>query len=102
LRTRSRAESLTFMSWLWIALGWFSVVVILLGRIDQLVRRVNAVDLKLRLVMAHFALEQSMPTWQRLALDPRSKLRAIKAYQDETGASLADAKAVVEKWLVGN
>jgi len=92
---------MSMMSWLWIPLGLVVLTVFHLERVNQLTRRMNAVDLKLRLVMARVGIEQAMPAWQKIALDPRGKLRAIKAYQDETGATLADAKAAVEKWLLG-
>jgi ribosomal protein L7/L12 len=36
---------------------------------------------------------------KELAADPRQKIAAIKAYRDETGAGLADAKAAVELYV---
>jgi ribosomal protein L7/L12 len=38
---------------------------------------------------------------KELASDPSRKIEAIKAYREETGAGLAEAKAAVEAYQVG-
>ena len=38
---------------------------------------------------------------KEIANDPARKIEAIKAYRDETGAGLADAKAAVEAYING-
>jgi len=39
------------------------------------------------------------PAVQALALDPNNKIQAIAQYRAETGASLAQAKAAVERFI---
>jgi hypothetical protein len=39
------------------------------------------------------------PAVQSLARDPNNKIAAIAQYRQETGASLADAKAVIERFM---
>ena len=41
-----------------------------------------------------------MSTWQTLARDPKKKIAAIKAYREETGATLVQAKGAVEKYCI--
>jgi ribosomal protein L7/L12 len=36
---------------------------------------------------------------KQLAIDPTTKIEAIKVYREETGASLAEAKEVVEAYI---
>ena len=38
---------------------------------------------------------------KEIARDPARKIEAIKVYREETGASLADAKAAVEAFIEG-
>ena len=86
---------------------WLSSVVVLIvilamtitDRQSKLNRRIDAIDRKLRLHPEFRNLENALPEWQRLALDPSSKIAAIQAYRQATGASLAEAKAAVEKWM---
>jgi len=74
------------------------VVAMILGdRQSKLARRLDALERRLRLHPEQRQLEEELPAWQRLALD--SKIQAIKAYREETGAGLAEAKDAVEKWL---
>jgi hypothetical protein len=73
-----------------------------MGELNDLRWRIKVLDRKLQLLIEHFALDARLTKWQRLALSSSStELHVIKAYVDETGASLAEAKAAVEKWLGG-
>jgi hypothetical protein len=78
----------------------FVVLAIILGdRQSKLARRIDALDRKLRLLPDYKNLEGSLSEWQKLALDPSSKIDAIKAYRAATGVGLAEAKDAVERWL---
>ena len=66
--------------------------------------RLRRVEYKLDLVLTHLGIEYVPPAkaaWQALADDPARKIAAIKAYREETGSSLADAKAAVEAYQAG-
>jgi ribosomal protein L7/L12 len=68
----------------------------------QDVARIQDVERKLDLVLAHFGID---PTAQvapsshvmSLAADPRQRIEAIKAYRMQTGAVVKEAKAVIDK-----
>lgn len=69
------------------------------GRLDRLERRLN-------LLLRHFNIDPAAgsPLSDRvraLADDPARKIEAIKAYREETGAGLAEAKAAVEAYING-
>jgi len=65
-------------------------------------RRIQDVERKLNLVLAHFGID---PTAQvapsshvmTLAADPRQRIEAIKAYRMQAGAGLKEAAAVIDK-----
>ena len=86
---------------------WLSGVLlfgVLLGitlsdRMRKLSRRMDAIDRKFSLLPEYPELEKNLKPWQKLALDPSSKIQAVKAYRDETGAGLAAAKEAVETWM---
>ena len=86
---------------------WLSGVLlfgVLLGialsdRTRKLSRRMDAIDRKFALLPEYPEIEKNLRPWQKLALDPSSKIQAIKAYRDETGAGLAAAKEAVENWI---
>jgi hypothetical protein len=81
-----------------LAMGAF-LVAFLSARFDKLGRRIDILDRKVSLLPEFSEIEKKLKAWQRLALDPSSKLQAIKAYREETGAGLAEAKNAVERWL---
>ena len=62
-------------------------------------RRVEA---KLDLILSHLNIE-FMPyqgkEWQELAAEPGQKIAAIKAYREETGVGLKEAKDAVEEYM---
>ena len=67
-------------------------------RID---RRLGENEEKLDALLRHFevhkdVLEEPADRVKELARDPRFKVEAIKAYRQQTGAGLKEAKAIVE------
>lgn len=68
----------------------------------QLIR----LEQKLDLLLAHFGIEvpeltpptSLSPEVQALARDPASKIQAIALYRQQTGSSLAAAKAAIENF----
>jgi ribosomal protein L7/L12 len=67
--------------------------------------RLARVEQKLDLLLTHAGLDYTpapKAAWQALADEgPARKIAAIKAYRDETGAGLADAKRTVEEYIEG-
>jgi hypothetical protein len=66
--------------------------------------RLRRVEHKLDLVMTHLGLDYTPPAktaWQDLADDPSRRIPAIKAYRDEHGVGLAEAKRAVEDYIEG-
>jgi ribosomal protein L7/L12 len=67
--------------------------------------RLARVEQKLDLLLTHAGLDYTpapKAAWQALADEgPARKIAAIKAYREETGAGLADAKRSVEKYIEG-
>ena len=68
------------------------------SRIRKLSQRMDALERR-RGLPSEFPTDDERTPWQTLALDHTSKIQAIKAYREETGAGLAEAKQAVEKWL---
>jgi hypothetical protein len=57
------------------------------------------VEGKLDALLQHHGIQPPSdlsPEVRRLASDPRQKIAAIKLYREQTGASLAEAKAAIE------
>jgi ribosomal protein L7/L12 len=75
------------------------LAIVLGDRLSKLDRRLATIERMLRLHPEYRSAEKDLTEWQKLALDPSSKIQAIKAYRDETGAGLAEAKKAVEKWM---
>jgi hypothetical protein len=66
--------------------------------------RIKRLEDKLDLVLKHLGLDFVSATrtgWQEIASDSNRKIEAIKAYREETGAGLADAKRAVEDYMEG-
>jgi hypothetical protein len=64
--------------------------------------RLQRVEHKLDMILTHLGLDYKPPPkarWQDLAGDPSQKIAAIKAYRDETGVGLAEAKRAVEEYM---
>ncbi len=65
--------------------------------------RLERVEQKLDLILTHLGLDYTPPrkaAWQELAADPSRKISAIKAYRDEHGVGLAEAKRAVEEYML--
>ncbi|HEX4613332.1 MAG TPA: hypothetical protein VH092_34420 [Urbifossiella sp.] len=67
--------------------------------------RAARVEQKLDLLLTHAGLDYipaPKAAWKALADEgPARKIAAVKAYREETGAGLADAKRAVEEYLAG-
>lgn len=67
--------------------------------------RLARVEQKLDLLLTFAGLDYTPPSkaaWQALADEgPARKIAAIKAYREQTGAGLAEAKRTVEEYLEG-
>jgi ribosomal protein L7/L12 len=67
--------------------------------------RLARVEQKLGLLLTHAGLDYTPPAkaaWQALADEgPDRKIAAIKAYREQTGAGLAEAKRAVEEYIEG-
>jgi Ribosomal protein L7/L12 C-terminal domain len=63
----------------------------------DIVRRLDAIDRKLNLIMDHLGLPK--PAYPEVVqhLERRRKIAAIKVYRDATGTGLAEAKRAVEE-----
>lgn len=67
-------------------------------------RKVARLDQKLNLILDHLNLEYEeysalSERVKEIARDPGRKIEAIKAYREETGAGLREAKEAVEAWM---
>jgi hypothetical protein len=91
---------------------WVAAAVVLIGllavwgAVSQTRARLDRVERRLNLLLRHFNIDVApgSPLSDRvrgLADDPARKIEAIKAYREETGAGLAEAKAAVEAYLGG-
>ncbi len=67
--------------------------------------RLARVEQKLDLLLTHAGLDYTPATkvaWQAIADEgPARKIAAIKAYREETGVGLAEAKQAVEDYIKG-
>lgn len=66
--------------------------------------RLQRIEEKIDLILTHLGLEyipQARSSWQELARDPALKIAAIKAYREEHGVGLAEAKRAVEQFIQG-
>ena len=97
-------------------LYWLLVVVLLLlgallfalftigQRLDAILHQMLLLQRKADLALTHQGIQlppEHSPLSDRvkeLAADPQRKIEAIKAYREETGAGLKEAKDAVEKW----
>ena len=65
-------------------------------------RRIQDVERKLNLVLTHLGIDPNAHVApsdhvMSLAADPRKRIKAIKAYREQTGAGLREAAAVIDK-----
>jgi hypothetical protein len=64
--------------------------------------RLRRIEHKLDLILTHLGLDYTPPpkaAWQELATDPARKIAAIKAYREQHGVGLAEAKRAVEEYI---
>ena len=64
--------------------------------------RLQRVEHKIDLILTHLGLDYAVPPqarWQELASHPSRKIQAIKAYREEYGVGLAEAKRAVEEYM---
>ena len=94
------------MEWVAPALVLVGVLAIM-SIVSRTQARLDRVERRLNLLLRHFNIDPApgSPLSERvkgLADDPARKIEAIKAYREETGAGLAEAKAVVEAYINGH
>lgn len=66
--------------------------------------RLARIEQKLDMILAELGLKYAPPqqdSWQELANDPGQKIAAIKAYREQHGVGLKDAKDAVEAYIAG-
>ena len=91
------------MEWasLAIAIGILLMVLVSYGNTTA---RIRGIERKLNALLRHHGVDptQGLPLSDRvkqLAADPLRKIEAIKAYREETGAGLAEAKEAIESFI---
>jgi hypothetical protein len=68
-------------------------------RLERLLWSTAVLNRRLGLLMSHFNIEDGLPSWQKLALDPSSsKIAVVKAHMAETGSGLREAVNAFENW----
>ena len=67
-------------------------------------QQIAHVERKVNLILRHLGVETGkLPERVKdLARDPSRKIEAIKAYREDTGSGLKDAKDAVEDWIAAN
>ena len=88
------------MEWVLLALA-IGVLLVALATYGNTTERLRAIEQKLNALLRHYDVDprQGLPLSDRvkqLAIDPGRKIEAIKAYREETGAGLAEAKEAIE------
>ncbi len=89
----------------WAYWGIAFVVLTLLGissTVQQLLARVATIERKLDLLLRQLGVDPVPPMSDRvklLAQNPTQKIAAIKAYREETGTGLKEAKDAVEAYM---
>jgi ribosomal protein L7/L12 len=66
--------------------------------------RLYRIEQKVDMILAHMGLQYVPPaqeSWQELANDPARKIAAIKAYREQHGVGLKEAKDAVEAYVAG-
>src|SRR5262245_15706843 len=101
-----RAKERCAMIWVVIGMSIFIAFAMLATerQAGVMCRDLARVDRKLNLLLKHMNISYDEVVGlsdrvKELARDPSRKIEAIKAYRDETGAGLADAKETVEAFI---
>ena len=81
-----------------------SILLLVLVYFGNTIVRLRGVERKLKALLRHHGVDpmQGFPLSDRvkqLAADPGHKIEAIKAYREETGAGLAEAKEAIESFV---
>jgi ribosomal protein L7/L12 len=88
--------------WIFVVLGLFVLGVFALGQLAGILRSVQRTEAMLASLLARDgvqwgeAVEPSAKV-KELALNPRTYVEAIKAYREQTGLDLREAKAVIDR-----
>jgi hypothetical protein len=78
---------------------------VIVQRLDLILRQLLLLQRKADLALTHQGIQplpELAPLSERvkqLAADPTKKIYAIKAYREDTGASLKEAMDAIEKWM---
>jgi len=70
----------------------------------RLGERLRLVEHRLDLILTHLGIDYVPPpksAWQEVADEPGNKIAAIKAYREQHGGGLAEAKKAVEDYMQG-
>jgi hypothetical protein len=91
------------MEWSW-GVAALVALAILFWIILPMRERLHRIERKLSLLLKHHGIESSLgpplsEQVKELARNPSLKIMAIKAYREETGVGLAEAKAAVEEYI---
>jgi hypothetical protein len=86
----------------WAALIAFGIGMAILLAVIRLERRVQTMEYKLLALLRHFELAPPLARVpsdrvKQIAADPHKKIEAIRAFREETGLGLKEAKAVIEE-----
>lgn len=93
------------MTWVIVGVGFFVILAIFNTerQAASIHRDLARVDRKLNLLLKHLNItfdESALSDRvKELARDPARKIEAIKAYREETGAGLAEAKQAIEAFI---
>jgi ribosomal protein L7/L12 len=82
----------------------FGIALVVVAAYRESSARSARIERKLNLLLRHGGIdpEQAVPLSDRvkaIANDPGQTIEAIKAYREETGAGLAEAKDAVERYV---
>jgi hypothetical protein len=91
------------MEWTLLSIGVLILLMALTSYWDT-TARIGRIERKLNALLRHHGVDptQGLPLSDRvkqLASDPSQKINAIKAYREETGAGLKEAKDAVESFI---
>jgi hypothetical protein len=93
------------MEWSYILLG--AILFIAVSSYGQLTFRLGRLEKKINLLLVQSGIDPNISPAlsekvQEIARDPSRKIEAIKAYREETGVGLAEAKEAVEEFMRGS
>ena len=83
------------------------ILLVTLVSYSSMTARLRGIERKLNALLLHHGVDPKQSGFplsdrvKELAADPNRKIAAIKAYREETGAGLAEAKEAVEGFMYG-